>query len=164
MAYEALTDAETNSGEPTTQRLFKKIKDDLADHESRMLVLDSALGGRPPIEFGVFGLLTPPMSQTEVLLTRVDTPMTITAARLLVGTAGTAGQLEVDIEYSRGGGPWASILSTTMVADFSDGDHFLVNGVLAVTSLLAGDLLRLNVNGVQTSMRNFLAFLENQAA
>lgn len=113
-----------------------------------------------PIEFAVTGILNDPMSVTEAMIYKIFDTTTITSCSLLVGTAGTSGTISVDIQYKRGAGAWTSILSAPITALYSTGNYYSANGTLAVQNLLAGDLLRLNINSVQSGMKNFSVFLE----
>jgi hypothetical protein len=162
MAYSALTDAETNAGEPGTQSLFKKIKDDLIDHESRIVTAEGANAQLFPIEFEVNGEINDSAIVNGLLHYRVSAALTVLAVRALVVTAGSAGTLSVDVEYKRGGGAWTSLLSAPITIAFGSGNFATASGVLSVTGLLAGDLLRLDVTSIQTGMKSFAVYVENK--
>ncbi len=164
MSYTTITDAEIETGEPTAQSLFQKIKDDLDDHETRITANETGASTRPPFTLGVMGLIVADFAEDGVDWLRVDQPVTLTGFRLLVHTAGASGTLTVDVEYKRGAGAWTSILSAPVDAAYTLGDYVTVNGTLSVTSLLAADLLRLNVDGAQVGMRNFKVQLEHEVA
>lgn len=164
MSFEPYNSSEIAAGQPTKQELFLKLKENFDDHEERIQAAGAASGSKPPIEFGVFGLLNPPMAVTGILTTRIPYNISLLACRLLVVTAGSAGTLEIDIEYKRGAGAWTSILNAPISSTYTDGDYFLVTGDLSISSLVTGDLLRLNINGIQTSMEDFLVFIENAGA
>lgn len=164
MSYATITPEEIQVGEPTAKPLFDKIKGDLDDHESRLGATEVAATTRPPIEFGVFGVLQSPLTYDGILITRIDINLTITAVRLLVKLAGSSGTVSVDVEYKRGVGAWTSILTGNVSVAQAAGDYAIASGVLAVTDLEAGDLIRLNVDSVQVDMEDFSVFLENEVA
>jgi len=164
MAYTEITSAEVAAGEAVKQELFTKVKDDLIDHESRMITTEAAIGRLPPIEFAVLGEIAAPFALDGVLHYRVEQDLTITAARLFIVTAGSAGSAVIDVEYKRGAGAWTSILSATISAAFGTGSLSVTTGVLTFQAMLAGDLLRLNVDSVQTNMKDFSVYLENESA
>jgi len=164
MAFSAITDAEIEVGEPTAKPLFEKIQGNLDDHETRIGAGETGLTSRPPIEFGVFGILQNTFAKDGMLHYRVPVGLRLTAARLFIVNAGTSGSVEVDVEYKRGSGSWTSILNSTISSAFGDGDLHVETGSLAVTDLEAGDFLRLNVDSVQVDMEDFVVYLENEVA
>lgn len=164
MAFTAITDAEIEVGEPTTKPLFEKIQDNFDDHETRIGATETGLTARPPIEFGVFGILQTSFAKDGILYYRVPIALTITGVRLFVVNAGTSGTVTVDVEYKRGAGAWSSILTTEISSDFTDGDLHVEAGTLSFTSLQAGDFLRLNVDSVQVNMEDFSVYVENEVA
>jgi hypothetical protein len=164
MAYNALTDAETNAGRVVAQSLMKKIKDDLADHESRVASTEGAIAQLMPIEFNVYGILNAPSAETEIMIYRVSAAIQVLAVRAIVKTAGTSGTLSIDVEYKRGGGAWTSLMSGPISIGFGSGDLATSSGVLSFTDLLAGDVLRLNINSVQDGMTDFSVYIENKGA
>lgn len=160
MAFTALTAEEVASGKPITTSLLGKVRTNLDDHEARLGTVEGAANTYVPLRFAVRGGAA---IATAVDLERIHFNMTLLAGRLLVVTAGTAGTAEVDIEYKRGVAAWASIFATRPSVAFGAGDMALSsNGVLGVTSLLAGDYIRLNITGVQTGCPFFIVYLEFQ--
>lgn len=97
-------------------------------------------------------------SQTEVMLDRAITLLSVSDAKLLVQTAGSGGTTEVDIEYStNNGGTWTSIFATRPSVASSAGNYAVsTNAVLTSNplSLAAGTLLRLNITSVQSGTPN----------
>lgn len=164
MPFTALTDEQIATGEPTSQPLFQRIKDDFDDHESRLADLEAGSASSTPLAFEVFGKLDSSHVDDEVVIMRVAQNMTLTGCRLLVGTAGSSGTLQVDIKYKRAAGAWTTILSAAMSSAYTEGDYDVVSGALAVTDIQAGDLLRLDLQSVQTDMVNFGVYIENGAA
>lgn len=162
MAYSALNSTEVSAGKPTKSELFTKIKDNFSDHESRIGVLETAIGAYRPIEFVVVGeywrAATP---QTGALYDRVNFNITLTSARIFLSTAGTAGTLSCDVLYKRGAGSWTSIFSTQPSIVYTAGDNALSsNAVLSTTELLASDLLRFDISTTQTASGLFVLQLE----
>lgn len=113
---------------------------------------------RTPIVFDVFGV---PRVQDGILFHRVDAAITLNTFRVIVNDAGTSGTLTVDMEYKRGAGAWTSILSSPVSIASSSGDLAAAVGTLSVTSLDAGDFLRLNVDATQASIESFSVIVEN---
>lgn len=162
MAYTALTTAEVASGKANSTSTWTKVKDNFTDHEARLLITEAALGALPPICFDVVGVLTPPVSLTQALTYRLDRNVTFTACRLFVPIAGSAGSVEIDVEYKRGGGSWTSILSTAVSQSYTAGDGATTSGTLTTQTMNSGDLIRLNINSVQTAMEDFSVYIENE--
>lgn len=162
MAFVALNSTEILSGKPVKNDLTLKIKNNFDDHESRIGVLETAIGSFRPIEFVVQGeYWRYGGSQTEVMIDRMNYNMTLTAARLMIKTAGTSGTTGIDILYKRGAGAWTSIFSTTPSVLYSVGDYGIsTNAIFSTTALLAGDLLRLDILSVQTLGNGFDLQLE----
>lgn len=160
MAFTAITSVQIAAGEPTAQELFTKTKDNFDDHESRITVLESAILSAAPIRFGVTNY-NDFLPATQVDVERIPYNLQILSARILVIDAGTSGTLQVDLEYKRGANPWTSIFSSLPSVPFSDGDYALSsNGIVSVTDLLLGDLLRLNINSGQAGNVQFLVLVE----
>lgn len=166
MSYSAVTSAEVAAGEPTKQELFTKIKDNFSDHETRLTVVEAATAAFLPIEFNLTGRYADfGSTQTGVLYYRVPFNMTLTGARLLIWTAGSAGTTEMDVLYKRGVGAYTTIFTTKPSVAYGSGDNALsTNAVISVTSLLAADLLRLDISAVQTAGTGATLFLEYEKA
>lgn len=164
MVFETITDGEIAVGEPTTRPLFQKVKNSLDDLDDRVSSTEVGASSRPDIEFGIAGLLPEAYAADGVMLTRVSLDIALLACRVLVNVAGSSGTLTIDVEYKRGGGAWTSILSAPISVDSADGDLAIESGTLVVTDLLTGDLLRLNVDGVQVDMSGFVVLIENEVA
>src|SRR6185312_11690075 len=107
--YTAINTGEIVSGEPTTNSLWTKVKDDLDDHETRIETLEGASSVYPPIILRANGAY---FVMTDVLKTTTNFSLTITGARLLIDQAGSSGTTEIDILVSSGGGPYNSIFTT----------------------------------------------------
>jgi len=152
MAFTTLTSGEIAAGEPVKQELFQKTKDNFDDHEARIASTEAAVGFVEPITFGLLGPY--PLkgnSQTGVLYYRLTNSITVLAIRLFIFQAGTAGTTQVDVLYKRGANPFVSLFSTLPSVGFAAGNFGLsTDGVLSTTSLLSGDILRLDLTSVQT--------------
>lgn len=160
MSFITLTEEQIATGEPTAQELFRKIKDNDDDHESRLGTVEGAVNSYPPIRFGVtdYAHATP---VTEVDIERIPFDLVILGARLLVMDAGSSGTLEVDVQYKRGVGAWTSIFSTHPSVSYTDGDYALsTNAVISTPQLLLGDLVRLDILTPQIGNRQFSLLLE----
>ncbi len=164
MAYVSISSANIAAGQALKQELATLIKDNLDDHEARLLVTEGSLGRLPPIPFEIVGTLNSSFAMDEVLIYRVEADLRVTAARLLVKQCGASGSVTVDVEYKRGGGAWTSILTGTISAAFGLGDYAVVNGTLSFQDFEAGDLIRLNIDAVQPGMEDFSVYLENESA
>ena len=164
MSFNPLDSATIAAGQPVKQEILTTTKDDLDDHEARLIVVEGSLGSLPPICFDVVGTLNSPLAMDEALIYRVPDNIHVTAARIFVKQAGTSGSVTVDIEYKRGAGAWTSILVTPISASYTLGDYAVVNGSLSFQDFQAGDLIRLNIDAVQSSMEDFSVYLENESA
>lgn len=164
MSFSTLASALIAAGKAVKQEIFTTIKGDLDDHESRLITAEAAIGRLPPISFNVVGALNSPLTMDGALVYRVEANLRVTAARLLIKTAGASGSVTVDVEYKRGAGSWTSILASTISASYTLGDLALVSGTLSIQDFMAGDLLRLNIDAVQDNMQDFSVYLENESA
>jgi hypothetical protein len=164
MSFTPIDSATIAAGQAVKEELLATVKADFDDHESRLIVAEAAIGRLPPISFDVVGALTSPLAMDGALIYRVEANLRVTAARLLVKTAGSAGSVTVDIEYKRGAGSWTSILASTISAVYTLGDYSVVSGTLATQDFQTGDLFRLNIDAVQTNMQDFSVYLENESA
>jgi hypothetical protein len=166
MSFTTVSTAEIAVGEPVKKDLLQKVKDDLDDLNSRTTVVESAISAFLPIEFGVWGnYASGGSNQTNVLVERITFNMTLLGARLYIKTAGTSSTTDVDIQLKRGAGAYATIFSTRPSVAFGSGDNAVsTNAVFSTTSLLAGDLLRLDIITAQQASNTFLLQLEYQKA
>lgn len=160
MAFTAINSNNIESGDPVTKNLWDKTKDNFDDHESRINDLESSSDNNgPKLVFDVIG-------QGGVLdgaaYELIRENLTITSVLLFVKEAGTSGSVEVDIEYKRGASAFTSILTGTISSAFGSGDFDTVSGSLAVTDLNTNDILRLNINAIQTDASGFQVILKTQ--
>lgn len=162
MAFVALTLAEIAAGEPNKQELWTKLRDNQADFDSRIAGVENIQ--QLPIFFRLTGPLDFGALETFIDIHRINFDMTILAGRLLTITAGGSGSNEIDILFKRGAGAWTSIFATKPVTAFGAGDLALNTGALSVTSLLTGDLLRMDITAVQADAKSVVGILEFEGA
>lgn len=161
MAYVTIPSASIVASEPTKQELFKAIKDNLDDHETRIATSESALQKFTPLEYRVVGSHYKVGAETDLETIRVANNITLTAGRLWVTTQGTSGALQIDIKRRPGGGgPFTTIFSLTPNVAFDDGDFKVDTGILATTAISSGDFLRLDVDAYQVGLFEFYVQLE----
>lgn len=162
--FTTITLAQIAAGEPTAQELFTKIKNNDDDFDSRLNVVEGAINTFPPIRFGVINYIAN-LPATEVDVERIPYNITLLSGRILVFDAGSSGTLSVDLEYKRGVGAWTTIFSVTPSVAYTAGNYALSSdGVIAVPSLLLGDLLRLNINSGQVGNRAFSVLVDYERA
>lgn len=160
MAFNALTSAEITGGKPWKQETCTKVKNNFDDHETRISDLEAALQTYPPMQFKVRGAssLYAPVTGIEHL--RLFNNITLVSGRIFVFVAGASGTVEIDVQYKRGGASFTSIFSVRPSVAFGAGDYALSsNGVLSVTDLDAGDILRLDLVTSQTDLEEFDVYL-----
>ena len=160
MAYEQINTSEIETGDPVTADLWEKVKNSFDDHEERVSDLEAGASAREPLAFYVKGNYSSFGTVTGVAYRRLFANITLTGGRLFIIDAGSSGTTQIDIQYKRGVAAFASIFSTLPSAVYSDGDYFLsTNGVLSVTQLLAGDVLRLDISTSQIGNEEFHVYL-----
>lgn len=169
MAYTAITSAEIATGEPVSATTQNKIKDNLSDHETRLLSLEGgATTTYPPLILRVGGPYGLGGASNGVLITTTNFPIQITGVRLLIQTAGSSGTTEIDLQRSAAGGAsFTSMLVTKPSVSYSSGNYALSsNGVVdpANDTLAAGDILRLDLTSVQTGARSFVVRIDYNRA
>lgn len=158
MSYSAITTQEINVGGPVQNPTLAKIQQNEDYFNTQIAALSSSINNPKPIKFVIKGdgqgYATPLLG---FAYERVWANMTLTAGQIWIPVAGGSGTVQVDVQYKRGvGGTWASIFSTKPSSPWTDGDgKVTTNGVLSVTSLLAGDFLRLDISSVQASCKEF---------
>lgn len=160
MAFEEIQSAQIETGDPVTNELMSKIKNSFDNHEDRISDLEAGASARDPLAFYVKGNYASFGAVTGAAYRRLFANITLTAGRIFVVDAGASGTLEIDIQYKRGAAAFASIFSTRPSAVYTDGDYFIsTNGVLSVTDLQAGDILRLDIVTSQTGNEEFHVYL-----
>lgn len=160
MAYVAISTTQIETGDPVTNALMEKIRANFVDHETRVSDLEAALQQYPAMQFKVRGASSLYVPVTGVEHIRLFNNITLVGGRVFVFVAGSAGTVEIDVQYKRGGAAFASIFSTKPSVAFGAGDYALSsNGVLSVTELDIADILRLDVVTSQTDCEEFDVYL-----
>lgn len=160
MAYSEITAAQIETNKPTANGLFTKVRNNFIDHESRISDLEAGIQTFNPISFKVVGGASIYAPRTAIEHVRLFNNITLTGGRIFVFVAGTAGTVEIDVQYKRGAAAFASIFSTKPSVAFGAGDYALSsNGVLSVTDLNVGDILRLDLITGQTDCEEFDVYL-----
>lgn len=158
MAFDPIIPAEIEAGEPNKQELWLKTKDNQIDLDSRITAIEGI--GFMPIHFFLSGPISLFNLRTKIDIQRITFDINLLAGRILVSTAGASGNTEIDILFKRGVAAWTSIFSTKPTLAFGAGDDAIGTGVLTVTSLLAGDLIRMDQTAVQTGGKDIIGILE----
>lgn len=162
MAYDPLTADEVLPGEPCKSELFDKARLNFDDLNDRMTLLEGTTGGYDPLEFYFDGQPTSGNVKDGAAVWRIFRNITALACRLYVDQAGSAGTLEVEVERWNGSA-WSSITSSPLSATSANGNKYTTSGTISISSLDQGQLLRVNINSVQTAMRNFAVYFEYEA-
>ena len=149
MAYVTIPNALVSSGKPVTQELWKSyVKNDLDDHETRLVSLE---GGSAVAYMPIYWTVKGPLAtKDDCGFVRIPFDITLLAARLMTETAGSGGATEIDLEYKRGAGAWTSVFSTKPSVSSTSDYQLSTNAVFSTTALLSGDLLRMNIDTIQT--------------
>ena len=160
MPFEVINSSQIETGDPVTAELWSKTKNSLDDHEDRISDLEAGASAREPLAFYVKGNYSSFGAVTGAAYRRLFANIELTAGRLFVIDAGSAGTLDIDIQYKRGVSAFATIFTTRPSVVYTDGDYYIsTNGVLSVTSLQAGDILRLDIVTSQTGNEEFHVYL-----
>ena len=164
MSFTAITEAEIDVSEPVKNATLDKIRLNLDDHESRILVVEGASSIFIPIIMrvgGNYSSITTPL--LGVLKTTLNFDINITGVRILIDEAGSAGSTEIDLKYSRAAAAYVSIFSTKPTISYTAGsDALSTSGTLDGTQgqLEAGDVLRLDITSKQTDGVGFLVRID----
>lgn len=164
MAFVTINSADIVAGEPTKQELFSTIKDDLDDLDARLTVTESTTNLYRPIQFDVVGSYGAEIVKDGLMFDLVRFDITILNVILFIHDAGASGSTTIDVEYKRGGGSFTSVLTSPLSVAFGSGDYATGTGTLGTTSLLTGDILRLNVDAIQASAAGFSVLIEFEVA
>ncbi len=159
MSFIAIAASEVLSGKPVSANTGTKIADNFDDHESRLQSLEGgATTTYPPLVFRVNGIYWTYGATDGLVKTTTNFPIIFTGVRILIDKAGSSGTTEVDIKYKRGVAAFTSMLNTKPSVLYSAGDDSISsNAVLdpSNSSLLAGDIIRLDITSVQTGGKGF---------
>lgn len=163
MAYVTIPSGDLDVGDPIKKDIMDLIKDNLDDHETR---INSIEGGFNKVS--VFngkvanaGLYTSASTLEGLDVYTAPQAFTLTSAIVTVDVAGTSGTLEIDVQKSTDdGASWATVFSTKPSVAFGAGNNSVsTNAVFSVTSVAAGDLLRLDISGFQVPQRAFWVYV-----
>lgn len=167
MSYVSIDQTKLVSGEPVTQDMLVEVAQDLDDLNTRLIADEAAVQNFEPLTFEVDGnYYGEGNGQVGVTYKRVFANITLLGILVLIIEDGLSGasDLQIDIQYKRGASPFASIFST--LPDIAQGGGDLNvsigGGVLGVTSLLVGDILRLDIPQVMEGNNGFQALLAFQ--
>lgn len=160
MAYQTIDLAKLATGEPTSQELFRRTRDNFEDHEDRLNAIELTANKFAPIEFEVVGPIGVTQVQDSLLFTRIPLDIRILAVRMIAKTAGIGGAHTVDLKYKRGTDPWATLLFAPMQISFSAGDLAVFSGNVSVAELDLNDYLRMDISTVQQRGNGLLVQLE----
>jgi hypothetical protein len=153
------------NGQTIDETWFNILKTEIEALQASRLLLVTGLS----IPFEVMGNYSKQLNLDAVMYYLVTQDITITAATLKIITAGSSGALDVDIKRKRGGGSWVSLFTTRpavpyTAGSFADSDSGAGATAAVVDSVtetvLAGDLLRLDILSVQTNGIGFNVSLE----
>lgn len=148
------------AGEPVKQELWTKTKDNFDDHESRISSLETTSLVFKPIDFYISGHYYIYGAQTGVLFEKLTYDIEIQSTNLILLSTGTAGNLEVDLLFKRGANPFVSVYATKPILANTALQFDINTGVLSTTTLLAGDVLRLDITQAMTNNTGFMLQLE----
>jgi hypothetical protein len=154
MAFTSLTLSLLAAGKAITQDLWTKVKDNFDDHESRISSLEATTSSFMPLTWSVDGdystIMVSGLAEGIDRVHRLPFAITVLNCRLLIRTPGNSGTTQINVQYKRGGGAWTSIFSTKPSVAFGVGSYAQSsNQVITTTALLAGDLIRMNVDSAQ---------------
>lgn len=154
-----------SNGQTIDETWFNILKTEIeALQASRDLIKDGT-----SIDWELFGAYARYGAKNGVLYHRVNEDITVVAAVAYVSTAGSAGSSELDIKRKRGAGAWESIFTSRPVIPYTAGnnsDSATGTGATAAVidstkeTLLAGDILRMDLLAVQTNAADILLSLE----
>jgi hypothetical protein len=148
LAFDPLSSGEVTAGKPIAAITQEKIRTNFNDHEARVETLEGSILNFLPIIFGVNGYYG---KGDNVLKTMASTNMTITGVRILINTAGTSGQTQIDIQRKRAG-VYESIFAHLPTISWTEGNNALSTaGLLDFTKvdIQPDDILRLDIKDAQ---------------
>lgn len=159
MAFTPLNSTEILPTKPVKTELWNTVKDNFDDHESRIISLQGS-DTTDPAQFVVRGDYYTYGAKIGVAFIRAAYALTITDVKLFIVDAGASGTLQVDIQKKSGVGAFATIFSTKPSVLFSAGDYSTsTNAAVSVGTVLAGDILRLDISTVMTGNDEFHVYL-----
>jgi hypothetical protein len=159
MSYTTITTTEIASGKPVSTSTLTKVKDNLDDHETRILGLEAGTSvPYPPIIFRVNGTFAQSRAIDGLLETTNNFSIQITGVRIWAQKAGSSGTYDIDIVHQFNGSGFVSCLSTRPTLAYTTGDEAAsTNAVInsGNATIVAGSNIRLVVYGLQVGGNNF---------
>jgi len=157
MAFTVITEASVDPGEPVTTDFGDDTRLNFDDHESRIVTLEGSITATRPIEFNIQG---EGVVADDIDFHRETTAITLTGIRILtLADGGDSGSFTFDVEKSAaGGGAFSSILSGTVTA--STTAFAVVSGTLTTTTIISGDILKLNVDAIRAGASGYVIQIE----
>lgn len=143
-----------SNGQVIDQSWFNLIRTEVSVIDDRV----DALGSNNALIFNVNGYYGEVGSANQVSIFPITKSLTITSAKLICVTAGSAGSTKVDFKFKRGSGAWTSIFSTLPIVPFGAGDLGNSDTGAGATAavinpsnqvLLPGDMVRVDQFQVQ---------------
>ena len=162
MAFSTITSAQIDAGEPTTQELFVKIKDNEDDHETRITTLEASQNVFEPIKAHISG---EGYVGDGILFYRATRDIDILGVRVMtLDDGGDSGSMTIDISKSAaGGGAFSTILTGVITA--STTAFTVISGTLiGATTASAGDIMRVDVDSIRAGASGFEISIEYEVA
>lgn len=153
MAFVAITNAEIAAGQPNKQELWDKVQDNFDDHETRITANEAATANTTPICFFVKG---EGFVTDNAAYIKLPFNMTFTGIEITVMEDGGSGTYSVDVQKKRGAGAFATILTANLSLASGGGNFSSATGTLSDTDGDADDILRLDIDTIQTGARDFV--------
>lgn len=159
MSFATIVSSWISSGKPTKQELFQRIKDDLDDHESRLSDVEAATVNTQPLKFLVQGQGV--VGDRKDLI-KAPYAMTVTGLRIVMHNPGISGTLSVDVQRQAVAdvGSFATILSANATLAYNGGT-VSSSPSIAIPSIPAGAILRLDIDSVQVGAEDFDVEIEH---
>jgi len=167
MAFITIATDQIEAGDPVTQELWTKTKDNFDDHEARLTVVEAGFQKFLPIRFICIAAHYKTGSETGLAFVRVPFDITITNGSLFLIDSGTSGTLTVDVQASAaGGGAFSSIFTVKPTLTSAAADFAVNSGTLdgTKTSRIAGDILRFDVSSYQVGNFEFQTLIDFETA
>jgi hypothetical protein len=155
MAYNPLTNAQIEVGEPVQKELINKIEGNESDFDSRLAALEAAGS-----IFEVFNCHVVNLGQYSsggntgiILIKPLPFNMNLIEARIYVIKAGTSGTIEMDVQVGSAPSSLSSVMSVRPSLSAGAGDEvFSTNQVFSSTAVSEGDFIGVEFNQIQTGI------------
>lgn len=163
MAFVTIPSGDLDVGDPVKKDIMDLIKSNEDDLNSRLNFVEG--GFNKVIAFNGkvanAGLYVSTSTFEGLDIFTAPQAFTLTSAIVTVDVAGTSGTLEIDVQKSTDdGATWTTVFTTKPSVAFGIGDNAASsNATFSVTSVAAGDLLRLDISGFQSPQRAFFVYV-----